>query len=208
MKTTLLSAKDPYALRHAVDILRNGGMVAFPTDTVYGLGSLAFDSMSVDRLYIAKGRSHEKAIAILISGTEQLSQVSQNLSEMALKLAKQYWPGPLTLVVQRHPAVPETISPLPTVGIRVPDHLVALKLLAMAGPMAVTSANLSGESNTNSAKEVMDQLGGRIHMILDGGRSPGGIPSTVVDCTTPEPVVLRTGPISIRDIQKTLGKIE
>jgi L-threonylcarbamoyladenylate synthase len=127
---------------------------------------------------------------------------------MALKLAKQYWPGPLTLVVQRHPTVPETISPLPTVGIRVPDHLVALKLLAMAGPMAVTSANLSGESNTNSAKEVMDQLGGRIHMILDGGRSPGGIPSTVVDCTTPEPVVLRTGPISIRDIQKTLGKIE
>ncbi len=208
MKTTLLSAKDPYALRHAVDILRNGGMVAFPTDTVYGLGSLAFDSMSVDRLYIAKGRSHEKAIAILISGTEQLSQVSQNLSEMALKLAKQYWPGPLTLVVQRHPNVPETISPLPTVGIRVPDHLVALKLLAMAGPMAVTSANLSGESNTNSAKEVMDQLGGRIHMILDGGRSPGGIPSTVVDCTTSEPVVLRTGPISIREIQKTLGKIE
>jgi len=208
MKTTLLSAKDPYALRHAVDVLHNGGMVAFPTDTVYGLGSLAFDSMSVDRLYIAKGRSHEKAIAILINDVEQLSQVAQSLSESAIELAKQFWPGPLTLILQRHPNVPEAISPLTTVGVRVPDHLVARKLLAMAGPMAVTSANLSGESNANSAKEVMDQLGGRIHLILDGGRSPGGIPSTVVDCTTPEPVVLRTGPISIRDIKKTLGQIE
>jgi L-threonylcarbamoyladenylate synthase len=208
MKTSVLSAKDPYALPHAVDVLRNGGMVAFPTDTVYGLGSLAFDSMSVDRLYIAKGRSHEKAIAILINGVEQLSQVAQNLSEAALELAKQFWPGPLTLVVQRHPNVPEAISLLATVGVRVPDHLVALKLLAMAGPLAVTSANLSGENNTNSAKEVMDQLGGRIHVILDGGRSPGGIPSTVVDCTTSEPVVLRTGPISIRDIKKTLGQVE
>ncbi len=206
MKTILLSAKDPYALRHAVDILNNGGTVAFPTDTVYGLGSLAFDAMSVDRLYVAKGRNHEKAIAILINGVDQLSQVAQNLNESALKLAEAFWPGPLTLVVQRHPNVPESLSPLPTVGVRVPDHFFALKLLAMAGPLAVTSANESGASNTNTAKEVMDQLGGRIHLILDGGRCPGGIPSTVVDCTTPEPVVLRTGPISIRDIQKTLGQ--
>ncbi len=204
MKTTLLSAKDPYALRHAVDVLRNGGMVAFPTDTVYGLGSLAFDAMSVDRLYVAKGRSHEKAIAILLNGVEQLSQVAQNVNEAILQLAQKFWPGPLTLVVHRHPNVPETVSPLPTVGVRVPDHLIALKLLAMAGPLAVTSANLSGENNPNTAKEVMDQLGGRIHLVLDGGRSPGGIPSTVVDCTTPEPVVLRTGPISMREIQKVL----
>jgi L-threonylcarbamoyladenylate synthase len=206
MKTTLLSAQDPYALRHAVDVLRNGGMVAFPTDTVYGLGSLAFDAMSVDRLYIAKGRSHEKAIAILLNGVEQLPQVAQNVSETTLQLANKFWPGPLTLVVQRHPKVPDTVSPLPTVGVRVPDHLVALKLLAMTGPLAVTSANLSGEKNPNTAKEVMEQLGGRIHMVLDGGRSPGGIPSTVVDCTTPEPEILRTGPISIRDIQKTLAQ--
>ncbi|NUM43106.1 MAG: threonylcarbamoyl-AMP synthase [Anaerolineales bacterium] len=204
MKTTLLSANDPYSLRHAVDVLRNGGMVAFPTDTVYGLGSLAFDAMSVDRLYIAKGRSHEKAIAILLNGADQLSQIAQNLSEASLKLAETFWPGPLTLVVQKHPSVPDALSPLPTVGVRVPDHLVALKLLAMAGPLAVTSANVSGEKNTNSAKEVMDQLGGRIHLILDGGRSPGGIPSTVVDCTTPSPTVLRPGPISIRDIEKVL----
>lgn len=208
MKTTLLSANDPYALRHAVDVLRNGGMVAFPTDTVYGLGSLAFDATSVDRLYVAKGRSHEKAIAILLTGTEQLVQVAQGLSPSTLKLAEKFWPGPLTLVVQKHPNVPDSISPLPTVGVRVPDHLVALKLLAMAGPLAVTSANLSGEPNTNSAKEVMEQLNGRIHLIIDGGRSPGGIPSTVVDCTTPAPTVLRPGPISIRDIEKMLEKPE
>ncbi len=208
MKTTLLSATDPYTLRHAVDVLRNGGMVAFPTDTVYGLGSLAFDAASVDRLYIAKGRSHEKAIAILLTGTDQLVQVAQNLSPATLQLAEKFWPGPLTLVVEKHPNVPDSISPLPTVGVRVPDHLVALKLLAMAGPLAVTSANLSGEKNTNSAKEVMEQLNGRIHLIIDGGRSPGGIPSTVVDCTTPAPAVLRPGPISIRDIEKILEKPE
>lgn len=204
MKTALLSANDPYALPHAVDVLRNGGIVAFPTDTVYGLGALAFDAMSVDRLYIAKGRSHERAIAILINDEVQLTQVAQNLSFSALELAKELWPGPLTLVVERHPNVSNAISSLPTVGVRVPDHPFARKLLAMAGPLAVTSANLSGGENTNTANEVMKQLGSRIHLILDGGRTPGGVPSTVVDCTTPEPVILRPGPISMMQIKKIL----
>ena len=206
MKTEFIPATDRFALPHALDILRNGGVVAFPTDTVYGLGSLAFDGAFVDRLYVAKGRSHEKAIAILISDVQQLPLVTPQVSEYAHILADTFWPGPLTLVVQRHPKVPDAVSPLPTVGVRIPNHPVALKLLATVGPMAVTSANLSGEASTNTAREVMDQLGGKIHLILDGGRSPGGIPSTVVDCTTEEPVVLRTGPISIRDIKKALGQ--
>ena len=204
MKTAILSANDPYALPHAVDVLRNGGIVAFPTDTVYGLGALAFDARSVDRLYIAKGRSHERAIAILIHDEEQLTQVAQNLSFSTLELAKKFWPGPLTLVVERHQNVPEAISPLLTVGVRVPDHSFARKLLTMAGPLAVTSANLSGGENTNTANEVLKQLSGRIHLILDGGRTPGGVPSTVVDCTTPEPVILRPGPISMAQIKKIL----
>lgn len=202
MKTKILSANDSYTLRHAVDVLRNGGLVAFPTDTVYGLGALAFDRVSVDRLYVAKGRNHEKAIAILLSEAPQLSQVAQNVGEYAKRLAEKFWPGPLTLVVQRHSNVPDAISPLPTVGVRIPNHVVALKLLAMAGPMAVTSANLSGENNTNTAKEVLAQLDGKVHLIIDGGRSPGGVPSTVVDCTGPEPVVLRPGPISVMQINK------
>ncbi|HLF89692.1 MAG TPA: L-threonylcarbamoyladenylate synthase [Anaerolineales bacterium] len=204
MKTEILSARDPFALPHAVDVLRKGGLVAFPTDTVYGLGSLAFDPMSVDRLYVAKGRSHEKAVAILLSDAGQLSKVTQKLEVSAQKLAAKFWPGPLTIIVNRHPIVPDAVSPLPTVGVRVPDHLIALKLLAMAGPMAVTSANLSGEQSANTTREVMQQLGGRIHLILDGGRSPGGIPSTVVDCTQSEPVILRPGPISILQIKNAL----
>jgi L-threonylcarbamoyladenylate synthase len=204
MKTKVLPANDPYALRHAVDVLRNSGMVAFPTDTVYGLGTLAFDPVSVDRLYVAKGRSHEKAIAILLSEADQLSKVAREMTVSAKRLAEKFWPGPLTIIVNRHENVPDAISPLPTIGVRVPNHFMALKLLAMAGPMAVTSANLSGEQSSNLAREVLQQLGGRIHLVLDGGRSPGGIPSTVVDCTQAEPVVLRPGPISILQIKNAL----
>lgn len=204
MKTKVLSASDPFALPHALDILKNGGLVAFPTDTVYGLGALAFDPASVDRLYVMKGRSHDKAIAILISHPDELSKVAGELKNYAQKLATAFWPGPLTLVVPRHPRVPDNISPLPTVGVRVPDHIFALKLLTETGPMAVTSANLSGKQNTTTAKEVLDQLAGRVHLIIDGGRTPGGVPSTVVDCTQAEPVVLRPGPISVKQIQNAL----
>ncbi len=119
-------------------------------------------------------------------------------------LADRFWPGPLTLIVSRKPDLPDALSITPTIGVRVPDHPVALKLLRLAGPLAVTSANISGHENTNTAQEVLDQLGGRIHLVIDGGRTPGGVPSTVVDCTRPIPVILRAGPISMEDIQSAL----
>jgi L-threonylcarbamoyladenylate synthase len=195
MQTDILSADHPSALQHAIDVLDHGGLVAFPTDTVYGLGAPAFSVASIERLYVAKGRNSTRAIAILLSSYEELAKVAIEINETAARLARQFWPGPLTLVVARNPALPDILAPLPTIGVRVPDHSVALSLLSQTGPLAVTSANLSGSSNARTAHEVMKQLKGRIHLIVDGGRTPGGVPSTVVDCTSLNPVILRHGPI-------------
>ncbi len=205
MKTEMMSATHSVALRHAVDILNHGGLVAFPTDTVYGLAALPFETSYVERLYVAKGRSNEKSIAILLGNSSQLSQVASEMSAEAMRLAERFWPGPLTLIVPRLPSLPSVLSAKPTVGVRIPDHPVALALLQMVGPLAVTSANLSGRENALTAMEVLSQLNGRIHLILDGGRTPGGVPSTVVDCTGQEPAILREGPITQDDLQTALA---
>lgn len=207
MQTDVLSADYPTAIQHAADVLNNGGIVAFPTDTVYGLAALPSKEESIESLYIIKGRNRIKAIAILMSHFSDLSQVSENPSPMALALAKKYWPGPLTLIVPRHPLLPASLSNTNTVGVRVPNHPVALNLLRKTGPLAVTSANLSGEENTCTAEQVLSQLQSRFHLLLDGGTTPGGIPSTVVDCSVENPIILREGPISESDIQKTLSKL-
>ena len=200
MKTECISADHPSAIPHALDVLRNGGLVAFPTDTVYGLAAPVHAVESIERLYIVKGRNNTKAIAVLLGRASDLDQVAIDLKPTARKVAEHFWPGPLTLIVPRHPDLPEVLAPLPTIGVRIPDHPVALALLQAAGPLAVTSANLSGGENTMTAKQVYKQLKGRVHLILDGGRTPGGVPSTVIDCTTPKPQVLREGPINLAEI--------
>ena len=205
MKTEILNADHPVIFRHAVDILKHGGTVVFPTDTVYGLAALPFNEDFVERLYVVKGRNSARAIAVLIGDVSELENVSVSPSKLAKQLAEQFWPGPLTLVVPRHPNLPEVLAPLPTVGVRVPDHPVALSLLGISGPLAVTSANRSGRENTRSAQEAFEQLRGRVDLIIDGGRSPGGVPSTVVDCTTPDLKILRPGPISYEDIDRKVS---
>lgn len=204
MKTEILRADHPVALQHAVDILKNGGLVSFPTDTVYGLASLAFRADYIERLFVVKGRDSARAIALLISSPEIMSEVSQQPTAMTWKLAQKFWPGPLTLIVHRHPRLPDILSPNQTIGVRMPDHPVALNLLRITGPLAVTSANISGQENSLTAQQVFDQLHGRVHLIIDGGSSPGGVPSTVIDCTGSEPVILREGPISIAVIRSAL----
>jgi L-threonylcarbamoyladenylate synthase len=205
MKTELLKADHPVALYHAADILKHGGLVVFPTDTVYGLAALPFQAEYVERLYIVKGRNSARAIALLVPEPGDLARVSNAPSSTAMRLAERFWPGPLTLIVARDPSLPEVLSPLPTIGVRIPDHPVALELLRITGPLAVTSANLSGQENTTTAQEALSQLKGRVDLIIDGGRTPGGIPSTVVDCTGPETVILREGPITEREIQNALA---
>jgi L-threonylcarbamoyladenylate synthase len=206
MKTEVLSASDPNAMRHAADVLRHNGLVAFPTDTVYGVGALAFKAEAVQRLYVVKGRATDKAIAVLVARTADLPKVAQELTPSAQRLARDFWPGPLTLVVPKHPDLPAAVSALPTVGVRFPDHPVARGLLELTGPLAVTSANRSGEPNALTAEEVLAHLSGRVDLLIDGGRAPGGIPSTVVDCTGLVPMILRQGPVSAAEIEATLSQ--
>jgi L-threonylcarbamoyladenylate synthase len=207
MKTAILLARDPGAQSRALAVLRRGGLVAFQTDTVYGVGALAFNAAAVRRIYIAKDRPAEKAIPVLIADMADLVKVTLDIPQVAAKLAGRFWPGPLTLVVEKHPDLPETVSDGPTVGVRVPDNPVARALLRSAGPMAVTSANLSGQPSPFTAQEVFAQLGGRIALILDGGTTPGGVPSTVVDCIDTEPRIIREGPVSIEEIQSFLSGV-
>jgi L-threonylcarbamoyladenylate synthase len=205
MQTEVLKADHPTALPHAADVLKHGGIVAFPTDTVYGLAALPTLEDSIESLYIIKGRSHVKAIAILMSHYSELDQVAKQISPLTEALAKNFWPGPLTLIVPRRARLPKNLSETNTIGVRVPDHPVTLRLLQMTGPLAVTSANLSGEANARTAREVLKQLDGRFHLLIDGGETPGGVPSTVVDCTGRVPEVLRTGPISEAQIKSIVS---
>ncbi len=204
MKTILLPAENLEAIPRALKILKRGGVVAFPTDTVYGIGVTVFSSESIEKLFIAKGRDAAKAIPVLIGDPAQLDLVAASASDAALLLAQRFWPGPLTLVVWRRPSLPTVLSPLPTVGVRMPDHPVALKLLRQSGPLATTSANLSGGLDPSSAQDVLAQLAGRIDLVLDGGLCPGGVPSTVVDCTSSDLRLLRSGPLSLEDLKQAL----
>jgi len=206
MKTETISTKHPQAIARAVSVLNHGGIVAFPTDTVYGLGAAIYDIKAIELLYQVKERDHGKAIAVLMSSPKDLGRVAVNPNQAAMVLAERFWPGPMTLIIPRHPALPEILSPTPTIGVRVPDHPDALGLMDVTGPLAVTSANISGGENTCTAEEILAQLEGHIHLILDGGRTPGGQPSTVIDCTSFEPKVLREGPISWDEFQSALGE--
>jgi len=202
MKTEIIPASE---IQTALKILQSGGIVAFPTDTVYGLGSLAFDNTAIESMYTAKDRPIEKAIPILIGDLSDLDQVAVDIPDMALRFATRFWPGPLTCVVPKKQTLPSAVSATPTVAVRIPDHPDARTLLRAAGPMAVTSANISGGASPSTAQEVYDQLKGRIPLILDGGKTQGGIPSTLVDCTGEKPVVLREGPISLSELMAALN---
>jgi len=205
MRTIILPAQQPGALLQALAVLQSGGLVAFPTDTVYGLAALAFNPSAVAQIYQVKDRPAEKALPVLIADPSDLVKVSQAVSPAADRLAACFWPGPLTLIVLKHPDLPKIVSDLPTVGVRIPDHPLVRLLLRLTGPMAVTSANLSGQTSPSTALEVFTQLGGRIALILDGGKTPGGVPSTVVDCTGVEARILREGPVSRDQIQSCLA---
>jgi L-threonylcarbamoyladenylate synthase len=204
MITEVLKAGYPSAISHAIDVLQHGGLVAFPTDTVYGLAALPFKSETVEGLFSAKGRNNTRAIAILVGEFSDLPKVVDHLDDVANRLAHHFWPGPLTLVVAKNKNLPAELSVDETIGVRMPDHPVALALLRKIGPLAVTSANISGGENATSAEEVKAQLNGRVHLILDGGRTLGGVPSTVVNCLSPVLTILREGPISREAIQAVL----
>jgi L-threonylcarbamoyladenylate synthase len=192
----------PAALDRAAALLRAGELVAFPTDTVYGVGAIVWDAGAVGKLYTVKLRVLDKAIPVLLADPADVVLVARDLPRTALRIAQYFWPGPLTLVVPRAERVPDEVTAGgSTVAVRVPDHDLARALIRAAGaPLATTSANLSGQASLVTAQEVADQLGERIALILDGGPCPGGVPSTILDLTQPQPSILRPGPISLEQI--------
>jgi L-threonylcarbamoyladenylate synthase len=197
MKTEIIPASE---IQTALKILQSGGIVAFPTDTVYGLGALAFNNAAIESIFTAKDRPIEKAIPILIGDLSDLDRVAEDIPDMALRFAARFLPGPLTCVVPKKHSLPSAVSATHTVAIRIPDHPDARALLRAAGPMAVTSANISGQPSPSTAQEVYEQLNERIPLILDGGKTQGGVPSTLVDCTGEKPIILREGPISLAEL--------
>ena len=205
MQTILLPMNDPNALTLAAKILANGGLVAFPTDTVYGLAAQVFNDQAVSRISDVKGRIVEKAIPILIGDFSQLPLVTSEINIQCEKLASRFWPGPLTIVLPRHPSIPDAVTPLQTVGVRIPNFSATIELLKITGPLAVSSANITGMGSSSTARGVQAQLDGQIALILDGGVTPGGIPSTVMDWTNGNPTILREGPISLEEIMDALA---
>ncbi len=201
MTTRRLDAADPTAIPAAADLLRRGLPVVLPTDTVYGVGVLPYDAAAVDRLYAVKGRPAEKGIPILLGDVADVAHVAGIIPPAAAALMAHFWPGPLTLIVPRRPELPANLSPDDTIAVRVPDHALARALIrAAGGAVAATSANVSGQPPARAADEALAVLGGRVAAVLDDGPSPGGMASTVVDCTVDPPVVRRAGPLTAADL--------
>jgi L-threonylcarbamoyladenylate synthase len=191
----LLSASDPKSITRVVAALRAGQVVAFPTDTVYGLGAHSGLAEAIEQLYQIKGREHQKAIPLLLARTEDVSAVARDVPDLAWRLAARFWPGPVTLVLLGAATLLDVLTAgAPTVAVRVPAHPLALRLISALGvPLATTSANLSGQPEAVTAQEVWAALGARVALVLDGGRCPGGVASTLVDVTTAPPTIRRRG---------------
>ncbi len=201
---------DPAVIARAAELLRSGRLVAFPTETVYGLGANALDTAAVDRIYAAKGRPRYNPLIVHLADSAQVSAVSAGWNDIAERLARAFWPGPLTLVLPKTETVPDNVTAgLPTVAVRVPKHPVAHALLAAAQiPVAAPSANRSTQLSPTTGEHVLQSLGDAVDLILDGGPTPVGIESTVLDLTTPVPTLLRPGSITIDELSRVIGRVE
>jgi L-threonylcarbamoyladenylate synthase len=200
---------DRTLLAPAAERLRAGGLVAFPTETVYGLGAHALDAAAVRRLFEAKGRPSNDPLIVHISSVGDVEQLVKAFPDTARTLAARFWPGALTLVMRRNPAVPDEVTAgLDTVAVRIPSHAVARLLLELAGvPVAAPSANLFSRPSPTLAAHVLEDLHGRIDVVVDGGATNLGIESTVLDMTTDTPTILRPGAVTIEMLRKALPAV-
>lgn len=211
MKTEIaaVDAEHPQAdvIARAAEVLRRGGLVAFPTETVYGLGADALSEAAVRRIFTAKGRPANNPVIVHVNDVATAQTLTTVWPDAARRLAERWWPGPLTIVLPRAAQVPDVVTAGgPTVAIRMPAHPVARALIAAAGrPLAAPSANPSARVSSTTAEHVRRGLGGRIEMILDGGPTPGGLESTVVDLSGPTPRLLRPGLVSAAELREVLG---
>ena len=193
--TLVLPINDPKTLLLSQEYVQAGKLIVFPTDTLYGLACDPTNPAALGDIYAAKGRSTLKALPVLIGALKQLDQLVENIPPQAQRLMERFWPGALTLVLPKQAHLPSELTPYPGLAVRMPNHPFALELLQALGPLAVTSANLSDQTNPQTAQEVFAQLAGRVDLILDGGKLKIGQASTIVDCTGAEPTLLRAGPI-------------
>lgn len=194
----------------AVGILKSGGVVAFPTETVYGLGALATDEAAVNEIFKAKGRPADNPLIVHIGNKNEVANYAAHITKDAEKLMNAFWPGPITLIFERIPGIiaPNVTPGVSTVGIRMPDHPIALNLLRrLQGPLAAPSANSSGRPSPTEAEHVREDLDGLIPLILDGGRTGVGLESTVIDMTTTPPTILRPGGATREMIEAVIGPV-
>lgn len=212
MKTQILSASDPQAPMLAAKIILAGGLVAIPTETVYGLGANAMDEAAVARIFEAKGRPQDNPLIIHIAEPSELTRYCRDIPDSAWHLAERFWPGPLTMVLPVKPCIPRrTTAGLDTVAVRCPQTEVTRALIREAGvPIAAPSANLSGKPSTTTALHVLHDYGtdGRLDAIIDGGASSVGVESTIVDLTGERPRLLRPGGITPEDLTDVLGALD
>ena len=196
-------------LRHAADLICAGELVAFPTETVYGLGANALDPAAIEKIYLAKGRPPGSPLIVHVDSIEMARRLVRDWPERAERLARVFWPGPLTLVLLKQPHVPDRLtSGLDTVAVRMPANPIALALIQEAGlPIAAPSANRFTQLSPTTAQHVRDSMGDRVAMVLDGGRTKVGIESTVLSLAGAEPVLLRPGMVTREQIEEVIGPV-
>lgn len=203
----ILSEKD---LDRAADIIKNGGLVAFPTETVYGLGADALNPKASDKIYRAKGRPSDNPLIVHIADPKHMEQIARDIPDKAYKLAEVFWPGPLTIILNKKDIVPySTTGGLNTVAIRLPASKAAKDLISRSGGfIAAPSANISGRPSPTKAEHVIADLSGKVDMIIDGGKSTLGLESTIIDLSTDEAVILRPGCVTKQMLENVIGKVE
>ncbi len=208
-KLLKINKADSDAARIAGSIIASGGLVAIPTETVYGLGANALDTKAVDKIFIAKGRPQDNPLIVHIADPGQLSLLCARVPQDALALASRFWPGPLTIILEKSALIPENVcAGLETVAVRVPAHFAAREIIEAAGcPVAAPSANLSGRPSPTTAAHVLDDLDGRIDAVVDGGPCEVGLESTVITLALGERRILRPGGVTSEQIESVIGKV-
>lgn len=201
---------DLIEIRKAVEIIRKGGLVAFPTETVYGLGANAFDEDAVDKIFKIKKRPTSDPIIVHISDMEQLDTVVKTVPKLVCRLAERFWPGPLTMIMERNELVPSNVSAgLPTVAVRMPSHRISVALIREARvPIAAPSANIFSRPSSTKAQHIIDDFSNSVDMIIDGGDSTIGLESTVLDMTSVPPVLLRPGGTSMEELKQVIPDLK
>lgn len=196
-------------IKYAADVIKKGGLVAFPTETVYGLGADVFNEEAVKRIFQVKGRPPDNPLIVHIADVADIKSLTESIPPKAKILAERFWPGPLTIVLKKSKKVSDIVTAgCDSVAIRIPNNLIALSLIKESGvPIVAPSANKSGRPSPTSARDVVEDLGGLVELILDGGKTKIGIESTVIDMTIDRPIILRPGGVTVEEIKKIIGDV-